>query len=93
MKDVPWDGQGGPWQVLRAIGTGEPILQSDLGNKQMVRKGNILTLVYERGNLRMVIQAEALADGQPGETIPVRNLQTKKQVYATVRDGGVVEIR
>lgn len=92
MKDLPWDGQGGPWQVLRTIGTGEPILQSDLGNKQMVRKGNILTLLYERGNLRMVIQAEALADGQPGETIPVRNLQTKKQVYATVRDGGTVVI-
>lgn len=92
MKDVPWDGQGGPWQVIRSIGTGEPILQSDLGNKMMVRRGNILNLVFARGNLRMTIQAEALADGQPGETIPVRNLQTKKQIYAKVKDGGTVEI-
>lgn len=93
LKDVPWDGQGGPWQVIRSIGTGEPILQSDLANRLMVRRGNILTLKYERGNLKMSIQAEALADGEPGATIPVRNLQTKKQVYATVKDGSTVEIR
>lgn len=92
MKDLPWDGQGGPWQILRSIGTGEPILQSDLGNKMMVRRGNILTLIYERGNLKMTIQAEALSDGAPGQTIPVRNLQTKKQIYATVLDGSTVVI-
>lgn len=92
MKDVPWDGQGGPWQVVRSIATGEPILKSDLGSKMMVRRGNILNLVFARGNLRMTLQAEALADGQPGETIPVRNLQTKKQIYAKVKDGSTVEI-
>lgn len=93
MKDTPWDGQGGPWQIIRSIGTGEPILQSDLANKLMVRRGNILTLIFSRGNLHMTIQAEALADGEPGQTIPVRNLHTKKQVYATVKDGSTVEIR
>lgn len=93
MKDVPWDGQGGPWQAARSIATGEPILQSDLANKLMVRKGNILTLIFERGNLHMSLQAEALSDGQPGQTIPVRNLQTKKQIYATVQDAGTVIIR
>ncbi len=92
MKDVPWDGQGGPWQVIRSIGKGEPILQSDLVGKMTVRRGNILTLVYSRGNVHMTIQAEALADGEPGATIPVRNLQTKKQVYATVKDGNTVVI-
>lgn len=93
MKDLPWDGQGGPWQVIRSVGKGETILQSDLASKSMVRRGNILTLNYERGNLRMTLQAEALADGEPGATIPVRNLQTKKQIYATVKDGSTVEIR
>lgn len=93
IKDVPWDGQGGPWQVIRSVGKGETILQSDLASKMMVRRGNILTLNYNRGNVHMSIQAEALADGEPGATIPVRNLQTKKQVYATVKDGSTVEIR
>ncbi len=93
LKDLPWDGKGGPWQLVRSLASGEPILQSDLASQLMVRRGNILTLVYNKGNLRMSIQAEALADGEPGATIPVRNLQTKKQVYATVKDGSTVEIR
>lgn len=92
IKDAPWDGQGGPWQLTRSIGKGETILESDLASKAMVRRGNIVTLVFSRGNVHMTIQAEALADGEPGATIPVRNLQTKKQVYATVKDGSTVEI-
>ncbi len=92
FKDLPWDGQGGPWQVVRALASGEPILQSDLASKMSIRRGNVITLVYSRGNVRMQIQVEALADGEPGATIPVRNLQTKKQIYATVKDGSTVEI-
>ena len=92
LRALPWDGHGGPWQVTRSLITGEPILQSDLASQLMVRRGTILSLIYTRGNLRMTTQAEALADGEPGATIPVRNLQTKKQIYATVKDGSTVEI-
>jgi len=93
LRDLPWDGQGGPWQTVRALTTGEAILQSDLVSQNMVRRGDVLTLDYARGNVRMTTKVEALADGSPGDTIAVRNLQTKRQVYATVRDGGTVEIR
>lgn len=93
LRDLPWDGRGGPWQVTRSLMAGEPILQSDLASQLMVRRGEVVTLRYARGNVRMATQAEALADGEPGATIPVRNLQTKKQVYATVKDGNTVEIR
>lgn len=93
LRNMPWDGRGGPWQVLRSIGSGQPIFQGDLASQSMVRKGGIVTLLYESGNIRMTVQAEALADGEPGATIPVRNLQSKKQVFASVRDGNTVVAR
>ena len=92
LKDMPWDGQGGPWRLARGLSAGEPILQSDLASQLMVRRGDVVTLIYARGNLRMTTQAEALSDGEPGATIAVRNLQSKKQVYAKVKDGGTVII-
>lgn len=92
LRDLPWDGRGGPWQLNRAINTGEPILQSDLVSQLMVKRGDVVNLVYMRGNLRIATQAQALSDGEPGATIAVRNLQTKKQVYAIVKDGSTVEI-
>lgn len=92
LKDMPWDGQGGPWRLARGLAAGEPILQSDLQSQLMVRRGDVVTLIYARGNVRMTTQAEALSDGEPGATIAVRNLQSKKQVFATVKDGGTVII-
>ncbi|MEG1610925.1 MAG: flagellar basal body P-ring formation chaperone FlgA [Bilophila sp.] len=88
-----WDGRGGPWQVQRAIGTGQPIYVADLAPLCVVRKGAIVTLVYAQGAVRLTAQAEALADGGPGSTIPVRNLQSKKQIYAVVRDSDTVEVK
>ena len=92
LRDLPWDGRGGPWQLNRALNAGEPILQSDLASQLMVKRGDVVNLIYTRGNLRIATQAQALADGEPGGTIAVRNLQTKKQVYAIVKDGTTVEI-
>lgn len=92
LRDLPWDGRGGPWQLNRALNTGEPILQSDLVSQLMVKRGDVVNLIYMRGNLRIATQAQALSDGEPGATIAVRNLQTKKQVYAIVKDGTTVEI-
>ncbi len=93
LQGMPWDGRGGPWQVVRPIGSGQTIFQTDLLGLSMVRKGSIVTLLYEKGSVRMVVQAEALSDGAPGETIAVRNLQSKKQVYASVRDSRTVVVQ
>jgi flagella basal body P-ring formation protein FlgA len=40
----------------------------------------------------MSTRGEAMADADPGATVAVRNLQTKKQVYGIVKDGSTVEI-
>ena len=88
-----WDGRGGPWQAQRSIGGNQPIYMSDLAPLAMIRKGDIVTLVYARGNVQLAIQAEALGDAGPGATVAVRNLQSKKQVYAVVRDANTVEVK
>lgn len=93
LRGVPWDGQGGPWQTTRSLTTGDPILQSDLASQLMVRRGDVVKLIFNRGNVYMETHAEALDDGEPGGTIAVRNLQTKKQVYGIVKDGNTVIIR
>jgi flagella basal body P-ring formation protein FlgA len=93
LRDAPWDGRGGPWRVMRAIGTGQPIAQSDLRVVPTVRKGAPVTMVYQSGALRLTAPGEALSDGAAGESIAVRNLQSKKQLQAIVRDGLTVVVR
>ena len=93
QKGTVWDGRGGPWQVVRSIGASQPIMTSDLAPLSAIHRGDRVTLVYSRGNVRMAVPVEALEEGSPGDTIAVRNLDTRKQVYATVQDADTVVIR
>lgn len=87
-----WNGKGGPWRVLRPIGTGGVIYQSDLELQPMLAKGARVDLVFIGKTLRLTVPVEVMADGKPGETIPVRNLHSKREVYATVQDENTVVI-
>ena len=90
QKGAVWDGRGGPWQTVRSLGASQPILASDLTPLSAVHRGDKLTLVYTRGNVRISAMVEALEEGGPGDTIAVRNLDSKKQIYATVLDADTV---
>jgi len=93
QKGAVWDGRGGPWQTVRSIGASQPILASDLTALAAVHRGDRLTLIYRRGNVELKAQVEALEDGGIGQTIAVRNLDSKKQIYATVEDSDTVITR
>ncbi len=92
LRDAPWDGRGGPWRILRPIGVQQVIYQTDLGNIPTVRKGSVVTLVYESKSVRLLTKAEAMSDGAVGENILVRNMQSKKEFYGVIRDASTVVI-
>ena len=92
LRAEPWDGRGGPWRVTRPIGIEQVIYKSDVAHIPTVRKGSIVTLIYEGPTVRLTTQVEALADGSAGETIPVRNVQSRKEVYALIRDASTVTV-
>lgn len=90
QKGTVWDGRGGPWQIIRSVGASQPIMATDLTPLAAVRKGDRVTLLYERGNVQLRTVVEAMEDGGAGDTIAVRNMDTKRQIYATVRDNNTV---
>ena len=93
LKGVLWDGRGGPWRMQRPVGLGSPIMQTDVSVIPTVQKGATVTMVYEGKHFILSVPGEAMSDGAFGETITVRNLQSKKQLRATVRDGLTVVVR
>jgi flagella basal body P-ring formation protein FlgA len=92
LRSEPWDGRGGPWRVARPLLPDQAIYASDLEHIPTVRKGSVVTLVYEGKTVRLTLQAEALADGSAGESILVRNAQSRKEVYGMVRDSSTVSV-
>lgn len=92
LRGDPWDGRGGPWRLTRPIIADQVIYRTDVEHIPTVRKGSTVTLLYEGKSVRLTLQAEALADGSAGETIPVRNLQSRKEVYGLIRDSSTVTV-
>ena len=93
IKGEVWDGRGGPWRMQRPVLAGQPIMQADVSVIPTVSKGAAVTMVYEGKNVTLSIPGEALNDGACGESIVVRNLQSKKQFRAIVRDAMTVVVR
>ncbi len=80
-------------RAKRPIGQGQPVYADDLEALPVVVKGSTVQLFYEGSNVRLVIDAQALADGRYGDVIPVRNLQSGAQVQATVTGDATVVVR
>jgi flagella basal body P-ring formation protein FlgA len=93
LRDAVWDGRGGPWRVRRPVGAKQVIYAESLEPLPAVCKGDTVSLVYQGERIRLKVPAVAMADGARGETIPVRNVQSDKEVYARVRDNNTVTVQ
>jgi Flagellar basal body P-ring biosynthesis protein len=58
-----------------------------------VIKGERVMLVYHGERIQVAVKAEALSDADVGQMVTVRNLQTKKEILATVIDAHTVAVR
>lgn len=92
-REEPWDMSGGPWRLNRPLAPEQTITAADISFVPTITKGSVITIVYESGTVRLSAKAEAMSDGVTGESIMVRNVHSKRQVYATIQDGATVVVR
>ncbi|WP_051822280.1 flagellar basal body P-ring formation chaperone FlgA [Desulfonatronum thiodismutans] len=93
LREQVWDGTGGPWQIRSPVGMNQVVYLSALEPLPAVRRGEVITLLYEGELVRLQVQVQALQDGAIGETITVRNLQNNSEVLARIRDYETVVVR
>jgi len=79
-------------EAKRNIKMGQIITPHLVKAQKMVLRGQHITIVAQNGNLNLRVKGKALMDGQQGQTIKVRNLNSKKLIYARVVSAGVVEV-
>jgi len=78
-------------QLLRDIGLNQPIALSDLTNPQVLKRGGIVVIVYEKPGLRLTAKGQARQDGCTGDTIRVTNVMTKRTVFCRVLNADTVQ--
>lgn len=81
------------YRTLRKIRAGQLLSAADLGAPLLVHKGQEVTLYARTPEFSASMRGVALADGERGESIAVRNLSSNKEVQAIVTAAGEVETR
>lgn len=79
--------------IGRTLSAGDPLRMNDLKAIPLVRSGDMVELLIERGSLSVTVKALARQAGCLGQTIPVRNELNGRLVNARVTGPGVVKWR
>ena len=79
-------------QAKRNIKMGRVITPGLVKPQKLVLRGEHITIVAQTAGLNLRVKGKALMDGQQGQTIKVKNLNSKKLIYARVISAGVVRV-
>jgi len=74
------------------VAAGTIVSAAMLESPPLVRRGQPVTIVSGARGVEIRVTGEALADGGNGDTIRVRNLQTRRVLDATVQASGLVRV-
>jgi flagella basal body P-ring formation protein FlgA len=72
----------------RALRAGASVSARDVGAAQVIKAGEIITVLYEADGISLALQGKAMAAGGVGETISVQNTASKKLIQALVSGPG-----
>ena len=73
--------------------TGEPVLLNSLSLTPIIQRGDSVIITVRKPGFLIEVRGEALDAGAEGESIRVRNLQSRAVIQALVVGSGRVEVR
>ena len=79
-------------ETRRAIYAGRPVSAADLGPPTLVRRNDVVLMLYSRGGLGIRTEGRALDSGGAGEVVRVMNLSSRQPVRAVVTGVNRVEV-
>lgn len=79
-------------RIKTSLQPGDIIKASQLDEPVLVKRGDMVTIIAKSQGLRATAPGEAKKDGAQGDTIRVKNLLSRKYIFAEVVDNGVVQV-
>ncbi|MDH3236305.1 MAG: flagellar basal body P-ring formation chaperone FlgA, partial [Alphaproteobacteria bacterium] len=68
----------------RSLPSGQPVRDGDIEAPTLVRRGALVTMEISTPMMRLTARGKALDNGTLGETVRLRNIQSKRVIQGTV---------
>lgn len=78
-------------RLVRNVGPHQPIEAKDLDKALVVRRGDMVTIVYDHSGLKLTARGQVREDGCTGDNIRIHNVSTNKKVVCRVLDAHTVQ--
>ena len=78
--------------AARAMVAGRTLTQSLLQKQELVKRGDMVSIEYSSGSIKITASGEAKEPGYLGETIKVKNMSSSRIISAVVQDEKTVKI-
>jgi flagella basal body P-ring formation protein FlgA len=78
--------------AARQIVAGRTMTQSCMQKEELVKRGDMVSIEYASGGIKITASGEAKEAGRLGETIKVKNLASSRIISAVVQDEKTVRI-
>lgn len=79
-------------EARRNIRPGQAINTRLIKAQKLISRGQYITIIAQNGSLNLRVKGKALMDGLQGQTIKVKNLSSKKLIFAEVISAGTVKV-
>ncbi|MDD5092536.1 MAG: flagellar basal body P-ring formation chaperone FlgA, partial [Candidatus Wallbacteria bacterium] len=76
--------------IAQSVKLGTKLKESWFKTPELVKRGDLLSIIKSVGNLNVMDRAEALEDGCAGDIIRVKNIKSNRIVRARVHNGSTV---
>jgi flagella basal body P-ring formation protein FlgA len=73
-----------------SLRAGQPLRRADFARPQLVKRDDLVTLLYEVPGILLTIRGKALANAAEGDTVSVLNMQSKRTIQGVVDAQGRV---
>jgi flagella basal body P-ring formation protein FlgA len=84
IRPIPVGEDLSGFEVLRTLPAGRILEWGDLRERPLVRRGEIIKVIVEKGGMNIVMRARCLDDGARGKEVNVRNLDTRHEFQGIV---------
>lgn len=76
----------------RTLGAGRPLTDQDIEEPRLVRRNELVTMVFKTPGMLLTARGRALSDGSAGQLIQVMNTQSNRIIEGNVRPDGTIAV-
>lgn len=77
-------------EAKKYLKEGKIVTDRDIGTKILIKKNDVVTMIYQTDNMQITAKAQARQEGSKGDKIEIENTKSKKVLYGIVQDADTV---